>query len=134
MLLLAIPRKFKIFSRKVSTFPLKKPVIWSFQFFLPFEMQSSENSLLLAIFKHSRFFPENLSSFFKKTQFLNVLRSFGLSVANYSKSVILRNLRKIKTFFRKTYIFSEKTPKSGRFQNFHSSSRIQQQIWYFQRF
>ncbi len=63
-----------------------------------------------------------------------VLRIFGLSVANYSKSVILRNFKKNQDFFRKTYISSEKTPKSGRFQNFHSSSRIQQRIWYFQKF
>ncbi len=117
------------FENFINSFLLKRPVMWTFWFFSPSESHSSENSLPLAIFQRSRFFPENLSSFFKKTQFLNVLRSFGLSVANYSKSVILRYFKRIKTFFRKKYIFSGKTPKIGRFQNPHSSCRIQQQIW-----
>ncbi len=118
----------------VSTFLLKKPVIWTFSVFSPIESLSTESSLSLAILKTFKIFSRERTEFFQKNSVAERFENFRLSAANYSNSVILRNFNKNQDFFRKTYIFSEKTPKSGRFQNFHSSSRIQQRIWYFQKF
>ncbi len=54
------------FFRNVSTFLLKKPVIWTFSVFSPFESHSTENSLCLAFLNFFKICPRKPIEFFEK--------------------------------------------------------------------
>ncbi len=64
------------FLRKVSSFLLKKPVIWTFSVFSPFESHSTENSLRLAFLKTFKICPRKPIELFEKKTFFERFEEF----------------------------------------------------------
>ncbi len=88
-------------------FRSETPNFWIFWEILLFQWHSAENFRRLVISHIFKIFPEKSIEFFKKTQVVNVFRSFSLSVASYSKFVTFRDFEEIKTFSEKPIFFQK---------------------------
>ena len=93
-------------------------------------MHSEAILLPLEILKKFKTFFRKTINFFKKTQILNVLRIFTISVAFYEKFATCSNFRKNSNFFSKNPSILFKKPNFERFEKSYCFSRILRQLCY----
>ena len=103
--------KIQNFVSKNPSIFLKKIKLWTFSEILLLRSHFASNLLPSAISKKFNVFLKNPSIFFKKTQTLNVLRNFIISVAFYGKFASFSDFEKIQYFFSKNQSIFLKKPK-----------------------
>ena len=123
--------KFNIFFRKTHLFFEKNPVFERFEKFHYFSRILRQICYLWRFWKKFRiFFRKTHLFFFRKTQILNVLRIFTISVAFYGKFATFGDFEKIQYFPSKNPSTFLKNPNFERFEKFYHFSRILRQICY----
>ena len=94
------------FFEKPIYFFFKKPNFWTFWEILLFQSDFTASLLPLAILKKFIiFFRESHLFYWKKAQFLIVLRKFTISVAFYGKFATFSDFERIQSFFEKPINF-----------------------------